>query len=79
MNEEKNGGANPPAPHLGELEKTDLKRSTKESYAYLAKRHIGPEFGGETLDAIDYRRVKVWVIVCPWVRERGSGSLLFKV
>ena len=39
---------------LAELEKTDVKRSTKENYGYLMSRHVVPAFGKERLDAIDY-------------------------
>ena len=47
---------------LAELEKTDVKRSTKENYGYLMSRHVVPAFGKERLDAIDYQKLKAWVI-----------------
>jgi len=47
---------------LTELEKTDLKKSTKESYSYLVTNHIAPAFGKEKLDALDYSGLKGWVI-----------------
>jgi integrase len=47
---------------LEELEKTDLKRSTKENYAFLINKHIVPEFGDMRLDALDYARIKRCVI-----------------
>jgi integrase len=47
---------------LAELERTDLKRSTKESYAYHVTKHIVPSFGKERIDALDYSRLKAWVI-----------------
>ena len=47
---------------LEELEKTDLKRSTKENYAFLINKHIVPEFGDMRLDTVDYARIKKWVI-----------------
>jgi integrase len=47
---------------LAELEKTDAKKSTKESYSYLVSRHIVPAFGKERLDLIDYTKLKLWVI-----------------
>ena len=47
---------------LEELEKTDLKRSTKESYGFLINKHIVPEFGKMHLDDLDYARIKRWVI-----------------
>jgi integrase len=47
---------------LAELEKTDVKRSTKESYSYLVTRHVVPAFGRERLDTIDYTKLKLWVI-----------------
>lgn len=48
---------------LAELERTDLKRSTKECYAYHLTKHIVPSFGKERLAALDYLRLKAWVIV----------------
>ena len=47
---------------LAELEKTDVKRSTKENYNYLMSRHVVPAFGKERLDSIDYPKLKAWVI-----------------
>ena len=47
---------------LKELDKTDLKRSTKESYTFLVTRHVVPAFGEQRLDALDYPRLKAWVI-----------------
>jgi integrase len=45
-----------------ELDKTDLKRSTKESYKFLVTKHIVPAFGKDSLDALVYSRLKGWVI-----------------
>jgi integrase len=45
-----------------ELEKTDLKKSTKDSYSYLLTKHIVPAFGSERINSIDYLKLKVWVI-----------------
>ncbi|MBN2319316.1 MAG: site-specific integrase [Acidobacteria bacterium] len=47
---------------LDELEKTDVKRSTKELYSYLMARHVVPAFGKDRIDAIDYPKLKAWVI-----------------
>jgi hypothetical protein len=47
---------------LAELERTDLKRSTKESYTYHVTKHIVPSFGKERIDSLDYPRLKAWVI-----------------
>jgi len=47
---------------LAELEKTDAKKSTRESYSYLMARHVAPAFGKQRLDAIDYARLKAWVM-----------------
>ena len=47
---------------IAELDKTDLKRSTRESYKYLATRHIIPAFGAFRLDEINYACLKAWVI-----------------
>ncbi len=47
---------------LAELERTDLKRSTKECYTYHVTKHIVPSFGKERIDALDYSRLKAWVI-----------------
>jgi len=47
---------------LDELEKTDLKKSTKQSYSFLVSRHIVPAFGGHALDKLDYPLLKAWVI-----------------
>ncbi len=47
---------------LEELEKTDLKRFTKESYTFLINKHIVPEFGSLQLDDLDYAKIKRWVI-----------------
>ena len=47
---------------LAELERTDLKRSTKECYTYHVTKHIVPSFGKERIDALDYARLKAWVI-----------------
>ena len=48
---------------LAELEKTDLKRSTKELYSYLMSKHVVPAFGKDRIDTIDYPKLKAWVIV----------------
>jgi len=47
---------------LAELERTDLKRSTKECYTYHVTKHIVPFFGKERIDLLDYSRLKAWVI-----------------
>jgi len=47
---------------VAELDKTDLKRSTKESYKFLVAKHIVPAFGKNRLDALMYPRLKGWVI-----------------
>ena len=47
---------------LAELERTDLKRSTRESYRYHMKKHVVPEFGNTRLDDIDYPMIKRWII-----------------
>jgi integrase len=47
---------------LAELEKTDVKRSTKELYSYLMSKHVVPAFGKERLDLIDYTKLKLWAI-----------------
>jgi integrase len=47
---------------LAELEKTDLKKSTKDSYSYLLTKHVVPAFGGERINSIDYSKLKAWVI-----------------
>jgi len=47
---------------VAELDKTDLKRSTKESYKFLVAKHIVPAFGKDSLDMLDYPRLKAWVI-----------------
>ena len=47
---------------LAELEKTDVKRSTKELYSYLISNHVVPVFGKDQIDTIDYPKLKVWVI-----------------
>jgi integrase len=47
---------------LAELEKTDVKRSTKELYTYLMSKHVVPAFGKDRIDTIDYTKLKVWVI-----------------
>jgi integrase len=54
---------------LAELDKTDLKRSTKESYKFLVAKHIVPAFGKDSLDALVYPRLKGWVI-----RQAGKYS-----
>jgi integrase len=62
-----------------ELEKTDLKRSTKESYAYLLNKHVVPAFGTQRLDAIDYSRLKAWVIVQAGEYSKDSVRLQIAV
>ena len=47
---------------LAELERTDLKRSTKECYTYQITKHFVPFFGKERIDLLDYSRLKAWVI-----------------
>ena len=47
---------------VAELDKTDLKRSTKESYKFLVAKHIVPAFGKNRLDTLIYPRLKGWVI-----------------
>jgi integrase len=47
---------------LAELEKTDLKKSTKDSYSYLLTKHVVPAFSGERINSIDYSKLKAWVI-----------------
>ena len=37
---------------LAELEKTDVKKSTKQSYSFLMIKHVVPAFGKERLDLI---------------------------
>ena len=54
---------------LVELEKTDVKKSTKDSYSYLMAKHVVPAFGKERLDEIDYSKLKAWVI-----RKAGEYS-----
>jgi integrase len=62
-----------------EQEKTDLKRSTKESYAYLLKKHVVPAFGTERLDAIDYPKLKAWVIAQAEEYSKDSVRLMLAV
>lgn len=39
-----------------------MKRSTRESYSYLLKKHVVPASGEERIDAIDHPKLKLWVI-----------------
>jgi integrase len=64
---------------LEELEKTDLKRSTKENYAFLINKHIVPEFGNMKLDALDYTRIKRWVIRKSAKYSKDSVRLMIAV
>jgi integrase len=61
---------------LEELEKTDLKKSTKISYRFQMKKHILPAFGNERLDAIDYLRLKLWVIEQAETYSKDSVRLM---
>ena len=47
---------------LEELDRTDLKRSTKDNYRYLLTKHIVPAFGNTLLGALDCSMIKRWVI-----------------
>ena len=62
-----------------ELEKTDLKRSTKESYSYLLKKHVVPAFGNERIDALDYAKLKAWVIARAGEYSKDSVRLMLAV
>jgi integrase len=62
-----------------ELEKTDLKRSTKESYSFLLKKHVVPAFGTERLNEIDYSKLKAWVIAQADVYSKDSVRLMLAV
>jgi integrase len=61
---------------LNELENTDLKRSTKISYKFQIKKHIVPEFGNDRLDALDYLRLKGWVIEKSETYSKDSVRLM---
>ena len=43
---------------LAELDKTDVKRSTKELYSYLISNHVVPAFGKDRIDTIDYPKLR---------------------
>jgi len=62
-----------------ELDKTDLKRSTKESYRFLITKHIVPAFGKESLDALVYPRLKGWVIKQAAKYSKDSVRLMVAV
>jgi integrase len=47
---------------LEELDRTDLKRSTRDNYKFLLTKHIIPAFGNAPLDMLDYSMIKRWVI-----------------
>lgn len=47
---------------ISELDKTDLKRTTRESYRYLIEKHAVPAFGSRGLDEITYSGLKEWII-----------------
>ena len=64
---------------LAELERTDLKRSTKQSYTYHVTKHIVPAFGKERIDALDYPRLKAWVIEQAAKYSRDSVRLMVAV
>jgi len=61
---------------LGEIEKTDLKRSTKNSYGFQMKRHIVPAFGNNRLDEINYLALKAWVIEQAKTYSKDSVRLM---
>ncbi len=64
---------------VAELDKTDLKRSTKESYKFLVAKHIVPAFGKEHLDALVYPRLKGWVIEQAGKYSKDSVRLMVAV
>jgi integrase len=64
---------------LAELDKTDLKRSTKESYKFLVAKHIVPAFGKDSLDALVYPRLKGWVIKQAGKYSKDSVRLMVAV
>jgi len=47
---------------IGELDKTDLKRSTRDSYRRLICNYVVPAFGAMQIDKITYPALKAWVI-----------------
>jgi integrase len=64
---------------VAELDKTDLKRSTKESYKFLVAKHIMPAFGKDSLDALVYPRLKAWVIRQAGKYSKGTVRLMVAV
>jgi integrase len=62
-----------------ELEKTDLKKSTKDSYSYLLKKHVVPAFGTDRINAIDYSKLKAWVIAQAGEYAKDSVRLMLAV
>jgi integrase len=64
---------------LAELEKTDLKKSTKQSYAFLLGKYVVPAFGTEQLDMIDYPKLKAWVIVQAGKYSKDTVRLMVAV
>jgi integrase len=64
---------------LAELERTDAKKSTKDSYSYLMAKHVVPAFGIERLDTIGYPKLKAWVIQQAAKYSKDSVRLMVAV
>jgi integrase len=61
---------------LEELERTDLKRSTKISYKFQITKYVVPAFGNYCLDKLDYPRLKTWVIEQAKTYSKDSVRLM---
>ena len=64
---------------LEELDRTDLKRSTRDNYKFLLTKHIIPEFGNAPLDMLDYSMVKRWVIKMSGRYSKDTVRLMIAV
>jgi integrase len=61
---------------LEELERTDLKRSTKISHKFQITKYVVPAFGNCRLDKIDYPQLKAWVIEQAKTYSKDSVRLM---
>jgi integrase len=64
---------------LEELDRTDLKKSTRDNYKFLLAKHIIPAFGNAPLDMLDYSMIKRWVIRMSGKYSKDTVRLMIAV
>jgi integrase len=64
---------------LEELDRTDLKKSTRDNYKFLLTKHIIPAFGNAPLDMIEYSTIKRRVIRMSGKYSKDTVRLMIAV